>query len=320
MFCKYYFRKGSKFMQKINEFTYEIEAKDIKDKFAKRPSDTNKGDYGYVGIMGGSLEYSGAVKLANLSASSMRAGCGVVRLIVPEGIAKTVAPYLLEQTIFAIDDECNKIKFNKGQIDKALNKLKALAIGMGWGQSEEYERILEYILNNYNLPVVIDADGLNTISKMNMDILRNTKCKVILAPHLKEFERLSKIKIEDVKQDEINFAKDFAKEYNVILLLKGPTTVVTNGDEVYLVKRGCAGMATAGSGDVLSGILVGLLGYNEPDILTVAAGAYLNGLAGEIAQEKYTDISIIASDTAKCFPEAIKMIRSYYNERSSFKN
>ena len=309
MFCKYYFRKGSKFMQKINEFTYEIEAKDIKDKFAKRPSDTNKGDYGYVGIMGGSLEYSGAVKLANLSASSMRAGCGVVRLIVPEGIAKTVAPYLLEQTIFAIDDECNKIKFNKGQIDKALNKLKALAIGMGWGQSEEYERILEYILNNYNLPVVIDADGLNTISKMNMDILRNTKCKVILTPHLKEFERLSKIKIEDVKQDEINFAKDFAKEYNVILLLKGPTTVVTNGDEVYLVKRGCAGMATAGSGDVLSGILVGLLGYNEPDILTVTAGAYLNGLAGEIAQEKYTDISMIASDTAKCLPEAIKMIR-----------
>ena len=320
MFCKYYFRKGSKFMQKINEFTYEIEAKDIKDKFAKRPSDTNKGNYGYVGIMGGSLEYSGAVKLANLSASSMRAGCGAVRLIVPEGIAKTVAPYLLEQTIFAIDDECNKIKFNKGQIDKALNKLKALAIGLGWGQAEEYERILEYILNNYNLPVVIDADGLNTISKMNMDILRNTKCKVILTPHLKEFERLSKIKIEDIKQDEINIAKDFAKKHNVILLLKGPTTVVTNGDEVYLVKRGCAGMATAGSGDVLSGILVGLLGYNEPDILTVAAGAYLNGLAGEIAQEKYTDISMIASDTAKCLPEAIKMIRSYYNERSSFKN
>ena len=320
MFCKYYFRKGSKFMQKINEFTYEIEAKDIKDKFAKRPSDTNKGDYGYVGIMGGSLEYSGAVKLANLSASSMRAGCGIVRLIVPEGIEKIVAPYLLEQTIFAIDDESNKIKFNKGQIDKALNKLKALAIGMGWGQSEEYERILEYILNNHNLPVVIDADGLNTISKMNMDILRNTKCKVILTPHLKEFERLSKIKIEDIKQDEINIAKDFAKKHNVILLLKGPTTVVTNGDEVYLVKRGCAGMATAGSGDVLSGILVGLLGYNEPDILTVTAGAYLNGLAGEIAQEKYTDISMIASDTAKCLPEAIKMIRSYYNERSSFKN
>ena len=114
---------------------------------------------------------------------------------------------------------------------------------------------------------------------------------------------------ESTKQDEINIAKDFARKYNVILLLKGPTTVVTNGQEVYLVKRGCPGMATAGSGDVLSGILVGMLGYNEPDILTVAAGAYLNGMAGEIAQEKYTDISMVASDTAKCLPEAVKKIR-----------
>ena len=84
---------------------------------------------------------------------------------------------------------------------------------------------------------------------------------------------------------------------------------MTDGEKVYLVKRGCPGMATAGSGDVLSGILVGLLGYNEPDILTVATGAYLNGLAGEIAQEKYTDISMIASDTVKCLPKAIKKIR-----------
>ena len=296
-------------MLKINEFTYEIETKDIKNKFIQRQRDTNKGDYGYVGIMGGSLEYSGAVKLANLSASAMRAGCGVVRLIVPEEIAEAIAPYLLEQTIFPMNDNANKMVFSEEQINEALAKLKALAIGMGWGQSKEYEKILEYILGNYNIPVVIDADGLNTISKMNMDILNSTKCKVILTPHLKEFERLSKIKIEDIKQDEITIAKDFAKKYDVILLLKGPTTVVTDGENVYLVKKGCPGMATAGSGDVLSGILVGLLGYNEPDILTVATGAYLNGLAGEIAQEKYTDISMIASDTVKCLPEAIKKIR-----------
>ena len=296
-------------MLKINEFTYEIETKDIKNKFIQRQRDTNKGDYGYVGIMGGSLEYSGAVKLANLSASAMRAGCGVVRIIVPEGIAKAIAPYLLEQTIFPMNDNENKMVFSEEQINEALAKLKALAIGMGWGQSKEYEKILEYILGNYNIPVVIDADGLNTISKMNMDILKSTKCKVILTPHLKEFERLSKIKIEDIKQDEITIAKDFAKKYDVILLIKGPTTVVTDGEKVYLVKRGCSGMATAGSGDVLSGILVGLLGYNEPNILTVATGAYLNGIAGEIAQKKYTDISMIASDTVKCLPKAIKKIR-----------
>ena len=296
-------------MVKINEFTYEIETKDVRNIFFKRQSDTNKGDFGYVGIMGGSLEYSGAIKLANLSVSALRTGCGVVRLIIPKGIAKAVAPYLLEQTIFPMDDRDDKMIFSKEKIDEALSKLKALVIGMGWGQSEEYEKILEYILNNYHIPVVIDADGLNTISKMNMDILKNTKCKIILTPHLKEFERLSKIKIENLKQDEINIARKFAKEYNIILLLKGPTTIVTDGEKVYLIKRGCSGMSTAGSGDVLSGILVGLLGYNEPDILSISAGAYLNGLAGELAQKKYTDISMIASDTVKCLPEAIRKIR-----------
>ena len=296
-------------MLQINEFTYEIEASDLKAILKKRQSDTNKGDYGYVGILGGSLEYSGAVKLANISATTLRSGCGVVRLIIPSSISKIVAPYLLEQTLYTIDSEDDKMKFDKHQIQEALNKLKALAIGMGWGKSENYEKILEYILNNYEIPIVIDADGLNTLANMNMDILKNTKCKVILTPHLKEFKRLSKISIEDIKKDEINIAKEFAKEHNVILLLKGPTTVITDGSKVYLVKRGCPGMATAGSGDVLSGILVGLLGYNNADILTISAGAYLNGLAGEIAEEKFTDISMIASDTINSLPEAIKKIR-----------
>ena len=299
-------------MLKINEFTYGIEAKDIKEKLKERPSDVNKGDFGYVGIMGGCLEYSGAIKLANLSASAMRAGCGVVRLIIPKGIAEIVAPYLLEQTIFPLDNNDNKIVYSEEEINEALIKLKAVAIGMGWGQSTEYEKILEYILNNYQIPVIIDADGLNTISKMDMDILKNTECKVILTPHLKEFERLSKIKMEDIKQDEINIAKEFAKRYNVILLLKGPTTIVTDGERVFLVKRGCSGMATAGSGDILSGILIGLLGYNDADLYTIATGAYLNGVAGELAQQKYTDISMIASDTVKCIPEAVKLIRNDY--------
>ena len=292
-------------MLQINEFTYEIEANDLKEIFKERQSDTNKGDYGYVGILGGSLEYSGAVKLANISLATLRSGCGVARLIIPSSISKIVAPYLLEQTLYTIDSENDKMKFNKKQIQESLDKLRALAIGMGWGKSENYEKILEYILNDYEIPIVIDADGLNTLANMNMDILKNTKCKVILTPHLKEFERLSKVEIENIKKDEINIAK----EHNVILLLKGPTTVITDGTMAYLVKRGCPGMATAGSGDVLSGILVGLLGYNNADILTISAGAYLNGLAGEIAEEKYTDISMIASDTINSLPEAIKKIR-----------
>ena len=296
-------------MKQIDENVYEIELTDIKDKFNYRDSDTNKGDYGYVGIMGGCIEYSGAVKLANMSSCALRSGSGVVRLIIPKTIATSIMPYLLEQTIFTIDDEDSKMKFNEKQIDSSLNKIKALAIGMGWNRSIEYEKILEYILLNYNIPIVIDADGLNTLSNMNLEILNNTKCKIILTPHLKEFERLSKIDIEEIKKDSINIAIKFAKKYNIILLLKGPITIVTDGNKAYLVKRGCPGMATAGSGDVLSGILVGLLGYNEANSLTVATGAYLNGLAGEIAESKYTDISQMAHDTIEFIPEAIKKIR-----------
>lgn len=296
-------------MNKIENYVFEIELNDIKDKFNYREKDTNKGDYGYVGIIGGSIEYSGAIKLANMSTCSLRSGAGVVRLIVPKSITKSIMPYLLEQTIFQIDDENGKMRFETRQIDSALNKLKAIAIGMGWNKSIEYEKILEYILVNYNIPVVIDADGLNTLSSMDLDILKSTRCKVILTPHLKEFERLSKKSIEEIKGSSINLAKEFAKKYNVILLLKGPTTIITDGKEVYLVKRGCPGMATAGSGDVLSGILVGLLGYNDADLLTVATGAYLNGISGEIAEKKYTDISQMAHDTIESIPDAIKYIR-----------
>ena len=199
--------------------------------------------------------------------------------------------------------------FNKEEIDKSLEKIKVIAIGMGWGNGKDNEKILAYILEEKNVPCIIDADGLNTLARMDLNILKKAKNKIILTPHLKEFERISKNSIEKIKEKPIELAIEFAKKYNVILLLKGSTTIVTDGDETFLVKRGCAGMATAGSGDVLSGILVGILGYNEPSIKIVAAGAYLAGVSGELAQEKYTDISMKASDTIEMIPEAIKKIR-----------
>ena len=256
------------------------------------------------------MEYTGAIKLANMSSTALRAGCGVVRVIVPKSVESSIAPYLLEQTMFSIEnDEEQKMKFNKKEIDKAMDKLKSVAIGMGWGKGRANERILEYILQTKEIPCVIDADGLNTLSQMNIDILQKTKCKVILTPHLKEFERLSKIPIEEIQKDSIEITRNFAKKYKVILLLKGSTTIVTDGTTTYLVKRGCPGMATAGSGDVLSGVLVGMLGYHKANVKIAAAGSYLAGMAGELAQKKYTDISMKASDTIEMIPEAIKRIR-----------
>ena len=286
-----------------------LQSKDIQDIFPIRKSNTNKGDYGYVAIMGGCINYSGAVKLANMSLSALRSGCGVSKLIVSKSLSNIVAPYLLEQTLFLIDDMDSNMVFNQSQIDSALNKVKALAIGMGWGNGQDNKKILEYILDNYEMPVVIDADGLNILSKMDKNILNTTRCKVILTPHLKEFERLSGFSINEIEKDKNNITKNFAKKYNVILLLKDPITLITDGTQIIEVNRGCPGMATAGSGDVLSGILVGLLGYNAPSVLAIAAGAYIAGLAGELAQKEINDISMIASDTVKHIPEAINKIR-----------
>lgn len=283
--------------------------KDCKEFVKERNKDSNKGDYGYIGILGGCDMYSGAIKLANLSAASIRSGSGVTRLIIPKSIEQSIMPYLLEATIFPLENNNSHIIFSPYNIDKALNKIKALAIGMGWGENENNVEILKYILNNYSIPLVIDADGLNTLSKMDDEILINTKCKVILTPHLKEFERLSKINFEDIKKNAIKFAKKYAKEHKVILLLKGHTTIVTDAIDTYLINKGGAGMATAGSGDVLSGIIVGMLGSFEPTVKLISACAYINGLAGEIAERTYTDIAMRAHDTIECIPEAIKAIR-----------
>ena len=287
-----------------------LEKEDIKCLFPRRDENSHKGNFGYVGIMGGCIEYSGAVKLANLSSSSLVSGCGVVRLIIPKEIEVSVMPYLLEQTLFSIKSKNGHMLFDKNIINKALGKLKALAIGIGWGESNDNEKILKYILETKDIPIVIDADGLNTLAKMDKNILNKTNCKVILTPHLKEFSRISGYSLEEIEKNKEKLATDFAKNYNVILLLKGHTTVITDGEETYLVKRGCPGMATAGSGDVLSGILVGILGYNKPNVLTIAGGAYLAGLAGELAEKNLNDISMRASDTISKIPEAIDEIRS----------
>lgn len=271
-----------------------------------RKNASNKGTYGYVGIMGGCTEYSGAVKLANLGASALRAGCGVAKLIVPESIAPSVAPFLLESTICPLPDERGHIMFDKNSIDAATARLACLAVGMGWGVSEENEKILSYLLSEKDFPIIIDADGLNTLAKMDKEILKRTKCRVVLTPHPKEFERLSGISVCEVQKDPVMCAENFAREYGVILLLKGASTVVTDGERTYIVDRGCAGMATAGSGDVLSGVLTGLFGYMPYSPLTVSLGAYVAGRAGELASEENTNISMTAGDTVAMLPRAWK--------------
>ncbi len=285
-----------------------MEQDDVKANFPPRRQSTHKGDYGYVSVMGGCTRYAGAVKLANMSCAALRAGCGVAQLIVPSSLVTAVSPYLLESTLFPFPERDGQMIFDPDAIDRALEKQKALAVGMGWGKSAEYARILEYILTEKSLSLVIDADGLNTLAQMPTELLKRTACKVILTPHLKEFERLSGHSIEQIQSDPIGIAKAYAKENGVCVLLKGACTVVSDGEDVYLIDRGCAGMATAGSGDVLSGILAGLLGFAPPNALTVACGAYVAGRAGELAQSAVGEYGMLASDTVSHISKAIQEI------------
>ena len=285
----------------VGETYYLLEKNDFKNFIPLRKHYSNKGSYGLVGILGGSIKYSGSVKLASMSFSSLTSGAGVVRIIVPSSIASSLINYTLEQTIFPINDKNGEMIFDKNKIDESLKKVNALLIGIGWDQNENNEKILNYILNNYNIPIVIDADGLNILSKT-----QNIKSNLILTPHPKEFSRLTGISTEEILNNPINIAKEFAKKHNIILLLKGTTTIVTNGKEVYLIDKGCPGMAKAGSGDVLSGILIGLLGYIKPDIKTVAFAAYINGLAGEMAENHKSSITMLAHDTVSYLDQALK--------------
>ena len=282
-----------------------IEAKDIKNIFSKRDENANKKTFGYTALIGGSNEYSGAIKLSNLSYSALRSGCGIAKLYVPKSIGESIKPYMLESILVEVKDENGYMTFD--DCFKNLNNMDSICIGMGLGNGD-YKDILKYIIDNYKCPIIIDADGLNTLSKMS-DIKLNEN--VVLTPHLKEFSRLINKDISDIKEHLIEYAYEYAKNHNnCTILLKGPTTIITNGKEIYLVNKGTVGMSTAGSGDVLSGILAGILAYSKEDLLlSVAAGAYVNGLAGELGVEELNEISLIARDTIINIPKAINKIK-----------
>lgn len=291
-----------------NDSAYLLDISDFTNIFKKRANHSNKKTNGYVAIIGGTLEYSGAVKLANLGLSSMKSGSGLARIIVPKSLSSMMLPNMLEETLYLIDDNDGHMIYKKEQIDEALVGIDAISIGSGWGISEDNKQILEYILKNYSLPLIIDADGLNNLNNIDINILHGTKCKVVLTPHLKEFSRLCNISIAEIERDIVKISKKYAKEKGLILLLKGATTIITDGEIVYLVNKGCSGMAKAGSGDLFTGIILGIIGYSGVSLINVSCGAFINGLAGELANTKINEYSMIPSDTAKSIPEAIQMI------------
>ena len=213
-------------------------------------------------------------------------------------------------------DADGSILFDPTEIDGLLRGVKTVAVGMGIGNTENVHKILVHILKNYAITVIIDADGLNALAKYGMEILKETKCNVVLTPHPKEMERLSGTGVEDILSNPVNTALSFAKEYSCTVLLKGSGAVVSDGNYVYISDTGCSGMATAGSGDVLCGILLGILSQVPENIsitLAVASGAFINGLAGEIAEKDTNPVSMTSCDTVRAISTAISQILKKIN-------
>ncbi|MDO5707051.1 MAG: NAD(P)H-hydrate dehydratase [Andreesenia angusta] len=278
---------------------------DEKIRLKKRRKNTNKGDYGKVAIIGGSIGMSGAPCLSSFAA--LRMGSGLVYTFVPESIANIVQIKSLENITIPLNDE-GKGYFTEKSLEglfEKLEKMDAIAIGPGMGTNAESLIFIEKVLE-IDKPIVIDADALNLISK-NMNLLEKNN-NLILTPHLMEFSRLLDLDIEILKKESEKEAKDFVKKYDVILVLKGSKTLVLGKNNIYRNNTGNPGMATAGSGDVLTGIILSIIGQNYKGFDGVKSAVFLHGLSGNIAAKKKGEYGLIASDIIENLPEAIKMI------------
>ncbi|MEG1646643.1 MAG: NAD(P)H-hydrate dehydratase [Clostridia bacterium] len=282
-------------------------AQDAQNILPKRPNNCHKNTFGKLAIIGGCNNYIGATKLATKGATAVASGVGIVKLCVAKSIAKYLFESVEECTLFSLPDNGGNLLFDKEQIDLALSDCTAVVIGVGIGRSEDIINIIYYIISNYNLPVIIDADGLNALAN-DVKMLRSAKAQIILTPHPKEFCRLSGLSVNAILQNPIETAQNFAKEYNCVVLLKGCATVVTNGKDVLINTAGCANMAKGGSGDVLSGVIGAIMAQGANAMDGAILGAYICGKAGELAKKQYCEVSATPLDTINNIKFAIKEI------------
>lgn len=274
----------------------------------KRARYSNKGDYGYIGLIGGSAEYAGAARLAYTASAAMRSGAGVTRLIVPDVIMQAVIPYMNECTLkFLPSNDFGCLRYEKSLLDEATSNLKAIGAGMGLGQKGDNRELIEYLFTK-DVPLVLDADALNTIAKHPELLEKRRSEKVVLTPHPGEFSRLSGLSVSEILSDPARHAAEYASRHALTVLLKGADTYVSDGQRTYVNSRGTPGMATAGSGDVLTGIITALAARNTDLTLVAAVGAFVAGIAGEAAAKEYGVTGMISPDTVKYIAYAIKEI------------
>ncbi len=277
-------------------------------KLKPRAVDAHKGDFGKVCIIAGSTGMSGAAALAGRAA--LRSGSGLVRVATPKSVLPIVASIEPSFTTIALaEDSVGRISTKAvNTILNAASENDALAFGPGIGTSGELQSVLKSLLEHEQLRLIIDADGLNNLAKIK-DWPVRLKADLILTPHPGEMKRLwSGLFREQLPTDRQQQAVQLAKKTKTVVALKGAGTVVTDGQKVYVNKTGNPGMATAGSGDVLTGAIVALAGQGLSNFDAAVLGVYIHGLAGDIAAERIGQVSLMATDIIDALPDAFMRI------------
>ena len=260
----------------------------------------HKGSFGKNLLLCGSRGFTGAAYLAAMGA--LRSGAGLTYLGVPESIYAIEAVKLNEPVVFPLPDQDGKLSRKAiPEILERLPKIDAVLIGCGLGQSEDTFEVVKAVLDNAACPVVLDADGINVLSA-HKDILRGRQAVTILTPHDGEFARIG----GQVNKDRMGSAMALARDLGCIVLLKGHETCITDGESCYLNRTGNPGMAVGGSGDVLAGILVSLLGQGIAPLEAAAAAAWLHGAAGDICAQEIGQYGMLPTDMLKTLPRLLK--------------
>ncbi|MBU0503509.1 MAG: NAD(P)H-hydrate dehydratase [Candidatus Omnitrophota bacterium] len=278
---------------------------------SRRKADTYKGDFGHIFVLAGSLKYSGAGVLC--AEAALRSGAGLVTLGVPKGIAKAIIRIKAKEIMLLPLPENKDNTFALSgypEICEFASGIDVLAVGPGIDRNKTTQALIRKIVSKINKPMVVDADGLNALVG-HLNILQDAclpgRQVRVLTPHTGEMARLSGKNIGAVQKNRKEIAIKLSSDYNTTVVLKGRNTVVADQNgKFYLNKTGNPGMATAGSGDVLTGMIAAFLGQGLTAFQAAKFGVYLHGLAADMATRDKTQMAMIASDIITYIPAAIK--------------
>ncbi|MBR2152016.1 MAG: NAD(P)H-hydrate dehydratase [Clostridia bacterium] len=276
-------------------------SKKIVNSITNRTADTHKGHYGRAFCVVGSYGMAGAAIISGLS--TLKCGVGICDICLPDTIYPIVATNIPEAvySIYKNQNECYKCLFN------GVNKATAVLVGCGSGNTNATRDIVKYLIDNAEIPLVIDADGINVL-KYHIDILEARKRPTIITPHIGEMSRLTGLSIDYIKGQKENVALNFASKYGVIVVLKDHNTVVASPDgKTYINHTGNPGMATGGSGDMLAGMITSLVAQGYDAFESAVAGVNLHGIAGDMAKDELTEAAMLPTDMIKMLPKVFKM-------------